>query len=144
MQLLAPPLPARRRTAVIYVRRSPQTGKLALLNDEALLARLSDVVDAVGRGSLRFVVHDDMAPALTARHEVALYQQAAVVIGPHGDGFANVMWCGPGTAVLEFPAGGKIAKATFSVSRALLHLGKPAIPDAVCRTPDAGEGHCNL
>ena len=34
--------------------------------------------------------------------QAALFGSARVVAGPHGAGFANLLFCNPGTAVLEF------------------------------------------
>ena len=34
--------------------------------------------------------------------QVRLYQQADLVIGPHGASFGNLLWCRPGTQLLEF------------------------------------------
>jgi capsular polysaccharide biosynthesis protein len=34
--------------------------------------------------------------------QAALFGSARVVVGPHGAGFANLLFCNPGTTVLEF------------------------------------------
>ena len=37
------------------------------------------------------------------RDQMALFSQADIIIGPHGAGLANMMWCQDGTSVIEFP-----------------------------------------
>ena len=34
--------------------------------------------------------------------QIRLFAEAAVVVGPHGAGFTNLLWCQPGTKVMEF------------------------------------------
>ncbi|MBS0321897.1 MAG: DUF563 domain-containing protein [Proteobacteria bacterium] len=36
------------------------------------------------------------------REQIALFQQAEFVVGPHGAGLANLLFCPPGTRVIEF------------------------------------------
>ncbi len=42
----------------------------------------------------------------TVDEQIRLFAEAAVVVGPHGAGFTNLLWCQPGTKVLEFFYGG--------------------------------------
>jgi hypothetical protein len=35
------------------------------------------------------------------KDQVALFQHAAVIVAPHGAGLANIVWCNPGTKVVE-------------------------------------------
>lgn len=38
---------------------------------------------------------------LSFQEQIAIFSQAEVVIGPHGAGFSNIVFCDPGTKVLE-------------------------------------------
>jgi len=38
--------------------------------------------------------------------QIRLFREASVVVGPHGGGLANLVWCRPGTQVIEFFDGG--------------------------------------
>ncbi|MEG4798142.1 glycosyltransferase family 61 protein [Microcoleus sp. LAD1_D1] len=42
----------------------------------------------------------------TVDEQIRLFAEAAVVVGPHGAGFTNLLWCQRGTKVLEFFYGG--------------------------------------
>jgi capsular polysaccharide biosynthesis protein len=37
----------------------------------------------------------------TVEEQILMFRQAAVVVGPHGAGHANIMWSAPGTSLLE-------------------------------------------
>lgn len=71
----------------IYIRRS---GRRRVLNEDALLARLAaydiDIIDDQPR---------------SIAEQFAIYANASFVIGPHGASFANLLWCQPGTHLLE-------------------------------------------
>ncbi len=38
----------------------------------------------------------------TVDRQIRLFAEAQVVVGPHGAGFTNLLWCQPGTKVMEF------------------------------------------
>ena len=40
--------------------------------------------------------------ALSVFEQQQLFSQAAVVIAPHGAALTNLLWCAPGTKILEF------------------------------------------
>ena len=42
----------------------------------------------------------------TVEEQIRLFAEAEVVVGPHGAGFTNLLWCQPGTKVMEFFYGG--------------------------------------
>ncbi|NJS09771.1 MAG: glycosyltransferase family 61 protein [Microcoleus sp. CSU_2_2] len=42
----------------------------------------------------------------TVEEQIRLFAEAAVVVGPHGAAFTNLLWCQPGTKVMEFFYGG--------------------------------------
>ncbi|WP_400191515.1 glycosyltransferase family 61 protein [Hymenobacter sp. B81] len=47
-----------------------------------------------------FEILEDRAYSID--EQIALFQQAGVVVAPHGAGLTNLLWCEPGTRVLEF------------------------------------------
>lgn len=71
----------------IYVSRS---GRRRVLNEEALIDSL------IRRG---FTIIDDRPRTLAEQY--AIYHNASFIIGPHGASFTNLVWCEPGTHVLE-------------------------------------------
>lgn len=42
----------------------------------------------------------------TVEEQITLYQSASVIIAPHGAGLTNLLWCNPGTQVIELFYGG--------------------------------------
>ena len=42
----------------------------------------------------------------TVEEQIRLFAEAEIVVGPHGAGFTNLLWCQPGTKVMEFFYGG--------------------------------------
>jgi capsular polysaccharide biosynthesis protein len=68
-----------------------QAGFRRLLNEEAVLAELRprgfEVVECEG---------------LTVAEQRRCFREAAVVVAPHGAGLTNLVYCQPGTRVLEF------------------------------------------
>ena len=60
------------------------------------VSRLPEVSDGDG---VEVMLFDHRG--LSAAEQVALYARAAVVIGVHGAGFANVLWMAPRTSVIE-------------------------------------------
>lgn len=71
----------------IYIRRS---GRRRVLNEDALVALLT---------TYGFDIIEDQPRSIA--EQVALYAGASFIIGPHGASFANVLWCRPGTHLLE-------------------------------------------
>ncbi|GAB3702606.1 hypothetical protein GCM10027592_32190 [Spirosoma flavus] len=72
----------------IYISRS---GRRRVLNEDALVRMLEQY---------GFVFIEDKSRSIEEQY--ALYRQASFIIGPHGASFANVLWCQPGTQLLEF------------------------------------------
>jgi capsular polysaccharide biosynthesis protein len=74
---------------VLFVSRG-DAGVRRLTNEAEVLACLAAVgVAAVMPGAMGF------------RGQIARFPRARGVIGPHGAGLANILWCRPGTPVLE-------------------------------------------
>ncbi|PRY15438.1 uncharacterized protein DUF563 [Pontibacter ummariensis] len=51
--------------------------------------------------------------------QISLFQNASVVAGPHGAAFTNLLWCDPGTKVLEFFSSGYKPNYFYYLSTAL-------------------------
>jgi capsular polysaccharide biosynthesis protein len=56
---------------------------------------------------------------LTFEQQVWLFREAETVIGPHGGGFANLVWCQPGTKVLEILGSNSVRRCYWSICSAL-------------------------
>ena len=91
----------RRRVAALYA--SAQTG----LGRRLLVARrgptrtiqnLDQVQDCLSRYGFETVYVEGMS----IRDQILLFQSAAFIVGAHGAALSNLLWCAPGTRVLEF------------------------------------------
>ena len=85
--LFQPPTPRPDAPARIYISRA---GRRRVLNETALMAML------VRYG---FTLIEDKPRSLS--EQMALYGQASFIVGPHGASFANMLWCQPGTQLVE-------------------------------------------
>jgi hypothetical protein len=75
----------------IYISRSGRRQ----VNDEPAL------IDVLRKH--QFTIIEDKARTIEEQAEI--YRSASVIIGPHGASFANILWCKPGTHLIElFPA----------------------------------------
>eukprot|EP00038_Savillea_parva_P018641 m.24692 g.24692 ORF g.24692 m.24692 type:complete len:693 (-) comp4181_c0_seq1:4209-6287(-) len=81
------------RRRVVYVSRQRATRMIA--NEDAIVSALSE---ALGDGAVE--VHTGSEPLLD---QVAMFQRAGLVIGAHGAGLSNLVFCEAGTALLLFP-----------------------------------------
>lgn len=81
-----PPVMTRRK---LYVARS-DTSSRRMLNED-------DVIDEVMRRGFEVVTPGDYS--LT--EQIRLFRTASVVVGSHGAGLTNIVFCDPGTAVYE-------------------------------------------
>jgi hypothetical protein len=95
------PVPPDNRSRRLYVRRG--VPKRAVLNEDEVLAVLApygfEVVTMEGR---------------SINEQAAMFASAAVVVAPHGAALANLVFCRPGTAVIEL-MGTNTASQGFSV-----------------------------
>ncbi len=73
----------------------PRRGKRVITNQDAVW----EVLESFG-----FEVVEDRRR--TVDEQIRLFQEAAFVVAPHGAGLTNLMWCQPGTKVLELFYGG--------------------------------------
>jgi capsular polysaccharide biosynthesis protein len=51
--------------------------------------------------------------------QVKLFRDAEVVVGPHGGGFANLVWCEAGTKVFEIFGTSSVRRCYWSICNAL-------------------------
>jgi hypothetical protein len=118
---LLPATPSPGAPLRLYISRS-DTEQRRLADEERLVARL----EPLGFTCL----------TLTGRpldEQIDLFSRAEVVVGPHGGGLSNLVWCSPGTAVVEL-FGHDWAKPVFwglSEQLGLRHhhvIGRPATP----------------
>lgn len=89
----------------IYIQR---TGRRRIVNETALIALLA---------KYNIQVVDDKPRSIA--EQFAIYNSASFIIGPHGASFANLLWCRPGTHLVELFAENYI----FDYYRYLAHLG---------------------
>lgn len=71
----------------IYISRS---GRRRITNEAAL-------IDLLKR--FDFTIINDVPRSVT--EQVAIYRSASFIVGPHGASFSNIIWCNPGTYLLE-------------------------------------------
>ena len=87
---LAAPYAKTPPTREIYVYRGPQGSNRLLLNEDELAARLA----AMGIEVVKL-------ERLPVAQQIALFASAKLVVGAHGAGLANIVFCSAGTCVLE-------------------------------------------
>lgn len=75
--------PARR----LYISRK---GRRQVINEDALTAMLRQYGFEVIEDKPRSIIE-----------QIELYRSASFIVGPHGASFANILWCQPGTQLLE-------------------------------------------
>lgn len=71
----------------IYISRS---GRRRIVNEDALTAMLK---------KYDIQIIEDRPRTVT--EQVAIYRNASFIIGPHGGSFTNILWCRPGTHLVE-------------------------------------------
>lgn len=81
---LSPPTGKRNR---VYISRA---GRRRVVNE-------SELLDLLRRYDIELI---DDKPRSVAE-QVAIYQNAEFIIGPHGASFVNILWCQPGTHLFE-------------------------------------------
>ncbi len=92
----------------LYISRS-RAHHRRLLNEAALLERLQ---------ALGFVAVE--LESMPLAEQIALFAQAQVIVAPHGGGLTNIIFCQPGTAVIELVAPNYIRPYYWVISH---HLG---------------------
>ena len=94
------PSPRGKTPYVLYIKRE---GIRAIVEgEERLLEALDQVLKPLGSSVRRFHV-GDRAEQLTVRQQAKLFAGAAVVLGPHGAGLSNIIFCEASTQIVELP-----------------------------------------
>eukprot|EP00736_Rhodelphis_marinus_P012292 Rmarinus@m.21012 len=93
-------LPPQDRDLLIYVPRG--TSLRGMEDEEGVRLALQRVADRMG---LHLHVHGESARGSVGgvQAQIDAFKQARVVVGAHGAGLANIVFCGVGTHVIEFP-----------------------------------------
>jgi hypothetical protein len=80
--------------------RGPRARRLLIVRKgpTRTIANLSHVQDALSKQGFETVYLEGMSMA----DQIVLFRSAEFVIGPHGAGLANLVFCEPGTKVIEF------------------------------------------
>jgi hypothetical protein len=82
----------------LVVDRCPDETAGRCVTNHAELMRALQEGDVTGQVQWQSFV----GSAYTLREAIALLRDAAIVVGPHGAGFFHLIWCSPGTPVIEF------------------------------------------
>lgn len=94
LPLVKRPVPA--KPEILVVSRGDTAGLRAITNEDEMLERLEAAFP--DHHINRFV-----ATGIPLEDQVGAFSQAELVLGPHGAGLTNIMFCRPGTPVLYFP-----------------------------------------
>lgn len=78
-----------RSAPIIYVARTDAPRRVAINEQELIEALVAEGVDIVVPGNLKFA------------EQIALFGKANAVLGPHGAGLSNIVFCKPGTILYE-------------------------------------------
>ena len=93
--------------AIFISRRDSSFSARAILGEERLVAVLERTLlaqQSAGGGATNVSARIFIGKGLTLRQQIALFQRARLVIGLHGAGLVNSLWCRPGQAdVVELP-----------------------------------------
>lgn len=123
-----------RRLRVLISRR--RRGKRLLVNELEVLRQLQPL------GFQRY----DLESMSVAR-QVALFHQAECVIGPHGAGLVNLVFCRPGTKVIEVGTPHRPHPCFHAIAhhRQLnyqVYLANPVAPSSI--PPESGQGESDM
>lgn len=116
VQEIAQHVPAKVDSPRVYIQRRGAVSRRIV--NEAELER------ALARQG--FVAVD--AAALTVTEQIALFKGASTIVSPHGSALANLIFCRPGTTVIEIfgPCCGETCYPRIAQQMQLLHLGVQA------------------
>lgn len=88
------PAPAERRLVIYTSRADPK--QVRRVDDEPML--IDALRRLLGEDLVVFTGHGQ-----AMRDQIGLFRRARLVLGPHGAGLTNALYCAPGTALIEFP-----------------------------------------
>lgn len=92
--LAQPFLPPEKRDAIIYVSRESGMQR-GVENEHGLIESL--------RSRFRDKLIVFKGSNLHVNDQIDIFRKARLVIGPHGAGLTNILFCAPGTIIVEFP-----------------------------------------
>jgi len=92
-------VPSESRT-LLWIQRSTATTR-RVANEPELLAAVENVLSMVPGSPWSIKYFSDVPPAPTARDALNLFHTADIVLGVHGSGQANVIFCRPGTGIID-------------------------------------------
>jgi len=85
--------------SVVFISRNDSTHGRMVMNEAEIIRELEEVTASLG---LRFVLFTGNGTG--AREAVTLFDRTVLVLGPHGAGLTNSMFCRPGAVVIELTA----------------------------------------
>mmetsp|Transcript_33006 Transcript_33006/g.45307 ORF Transcript_33006/g.45307 Transcript_33006/m.45307 type:complete len:624 (+) Transcript_33006:140-2011(+) len=100
------------RKKVLYVSREFGSAR-KIENENVLIERLRKEVESMGATLL---VHNGKESFL---EQINLFRSAHLVVGPHGAGLSNLMFCSPGVKLILFPMDPKADQTFEYMARAL-------------------------
>ncbi len=84
-------------------RSQPAQKRLFIARAGTRKVRNEAAVRALLTQEFEFEIVEDIAR--TVDEQIDLFRQAAIIVAPHGSGLANLIWCNPGTQVVELFCG---------------------------------------
>jgi capsular polysaccharide biosynthesis protein len=82
---------------------------------ERVLVNEAEVFEAIRPMGFEQIFCED----LTFAEQVAAFSDAGFVLGPHGGGLTNAIWCTPGDRVLEIFHPGSVRRCYWSIAQAI-------------------------
>jgi len=121
----------------IYIDRSDST---ASTKDLRLITNENEVkkfVDEMGFQSIKLANLDFM-------DQVKIFNQAEIIIGLHGAGFANLSFCKPGTKIVELKTEGEKVIENLAVNNKLIYKSVSSKPSAFDNKNQFGHIHISI
>ena len=81
---------------VILVMKRKQGSIRSIMNHNELISALEKMIQGTND-----IIKIFDTPSTKLQDDITLFQSAKIVIGPHGAGFANILWCQPQTTIIE-------------------------------------------
>jgi len=94
LPLVTRPVPE--KPEIVVVSRGDTAGLRAITNEDDMLMRLEEEFPD-------YRINKFVATGVPLIDQIGTFSQAALVLGPHGAGLTNIMFCRPGTPILYFP-----------------------------------------
>lgn len=85
---------------LLWIQRATASTR-RVANEEILMSSIRKLLDSIPGGPWTIWTFSDVAPAPTARETVQMFHEADIVVGVHGSGQANQVFCRQGTGVID-------------------------------------------